>query len=209
MFHKRNLPRTTLASFAARNMQHNATCTPISQTSKLCPRHADHAGNDALYNKRALASRPCTPEKASKGSNELKIFVEARHDVTRCTTFAKDDQDKQGNDIGGNANDVYQALLRLKASLEVVPIREDPTTIALHLKRMSLANRSAFDDVSDLVRLKSAIALCTSSNSNRLNRSTCEMMKQEQALEAHHLNIRMGQRVPRRLKPEPKVTSQW
>ena len=129
-------------------------------------------------------------------------------DVMRCTIFAKDDHGKQENDIDGNVNDVYQTLLRLKASLEVVPIREDPTTIALHLKRMSLANRSAFDDVSDLVRLKSAIALCTSSNSNRLNRSTCEMMK-EQALEAHHLNIRMGQRVPRRLKPEPKVTSQW
>jgi hypothetical protein len=144
-------------------MQHNATCTPISQTSKLCPRHADHAGNDALYNKRALASRPCTPEKASKGSNEC------------------------------NDNDVYQSLLRLKASVEVVPIREDPTTIVLHLKLMSLANRSAFDDVSDLVRLKSAIALCTSSNSNRLNRSNCEMMKQEQALDAHHLNIRMRQ----------------
>ena len=188
-------------------MQHNATCTPISQTSKLCPWYAAHTSNDALC-KHALASRPCTPEKA-KGLNELKISLVARHDVTRCANFAKDDHDKQENDIGGNTNDVCQELLRLKASLEVVPIREDPTTIALHLKRMSLANRSAFDDVSDLVRLKSAIALCTSSNSNRLNRSTCEMMKQEQALEAHHLNIRMGQRVPRRLKPEPKVTSQW
>ena len=188
-------------------MQHNATdTTTIARTSQLCPWNAAHASNHALC-KHALASRPCTPEKA-KGLKELKISVGARRDVTRCTIFAKDDHGKQENDIGGNANDVYQTLLRLKASLEVVPIREDPTTIALHLKHMSLANRSAFDDVLDLMRLKSAIALCTSSNSNRLNRSTCEMMK-EQALEAHHLNIRMGQRVPRRLKPEPKVTSQW
>ena len=182
----------------------------MARTSKLCPWYAAHTSNDALC-KHALASRPCTPEKA-KGLNELKISLVARHDVTRCAIFAKDDHDKQENDIGGNTNDVCQELLRLKASLEVVPIREDPTTIALHKEHMSLANRSAFDDVLDLVRLKSAIALCTSSSSSRftrLNRSTCEMMKQEQALEAHHLNIRMGQRVPRRLKPEPKVTLQW
>ena len=116
--------------------------------------------------------------------------------------------EKQVNDIDSNAHDVYQELFRLKASLEVAPIPEDPAAIALHLKHMRLANRSAFDDVVDLGRLKSAIARCMSAatDSSRLNQNR---MIKEQALEALHMDIRMRQHVPRRLKPQPKVTSQW
>jgi hypothetical protein len=137
---------------------------------------------------------------------ELQTSARARQ--LAVTLFAMDDHEKQVNDIDSNAHDVYQELFRLKASLEVAPIPEDPAAIALHLKHMRLANRSAFDDVVDLVRLKSAIARCMSAatDSSRLNQNR---MIKEQALEALHMDIRMRQHVPRRLKPQPKVTSQW
>ena len=175
------------------------TDAAITWKSELGNRSAD---DDSLC-KHALALPPCTPDEA--GCGELKTFACERHDLTRSALFVEDD-----HDIDSNAHDVYQELLRLKVSLEVAPIPEDPTAITLRLKHMILANRSALDDVFDLMRLKSEIALCKSSatDSNRLNRSACRMMK-EQALEAHHLDIRMRQHLPHRLRPKSKVTSPW
>ena len=175
------------------------TDAAITWKSELGNRSAD---DDSLC-KHALALPPCTPDEA--GCGELKTFACVRHDLTRSALFVEDD-----HDIDSNAHDVYQELLRLKVSLEVAPIPEDPTAITLRLKQMILANRSALDDVFDLMRLKSEIALCKSSatDSNRLNRSAYRMMK-EQALEAHHLDIRMRQHLPHRLRPKSKVTSPW
>ena len=64
--------RSNSVNEAAHNVQHNATGTPMARTSKLCPWYAAHTSNDALC-KHALASRPCTQEKA-KGSNKFDLL---------------------------------------------------------------------------------------------------------------------------------------
>ena len=97
------------------------TDAAITWKSELGNRSAD---DDSLC-QHALALPPCTPDEA--GCGELKTFACVRHDLTRSALFVEDD-----HDIDSNAHDVYQELLRLRVSLEVAPIPEDPTAITLH-----------------------------------------------------------------------------